>query len=206
MATKVTVDLQSFPPELHRLVLDWYRWQEATLRGIRQKPGGTVVPDATPEFSFWLANPPRVADNELLLEIGDIKYYLSVEAEQWSITKRERNNRSPVAQLLRLDDAEKYLLCVMGDAAWATDPANSPSSRWYDQGLAPRTRLVPVDPDAEFSRQFLFVDDERMPRATMRTMSATWFSHPLLLTYEQVGATYREGLPPDRFTIEIVPT
>ncbi|MFI1918664.1 hypothetical protein [Nocardia sp. NPDC020380] len=205
MHTQITVDLRQFPSELHRLVLDWYRWQEATLRGIGRQLGGNPIPNATPEYSFWHANPPQMADGELILDIGDIKYYLSIEPTGVSITKRERNTRTPVAHLQRMDDAKKYLLCVMGDAAWTTDFANSPSSRWYDQGVAAGVHLEPVNPDAEFSDQFLFVADEGDPRATMRTMDATWFSHPLLQAYEQVDAKYRESLPSNRFTIDVVP-
>jgi len=54
------IDLRRFPTTAHRIVSAWYEWQAANLRSQGKNIGSTQIPNVPPEFSYWLANPPRI--------------------------------------------------------------------------------------------------------------------------------------------------
>ncbi|WP_330182172.1 hypothetical protein OHB26_38595 [Nocardia sp. NBC_01503] len=155
-----------------------------------------------PEFSYWLANPPRVDGQALLFEIGGMNYRVEQSSSGWALTKEERGLTSMLGSLRNYEDVEKYLLRLMGGVPQRAERTSSPDYRWYREGVDPRVRLEPTDPTAEYSYMSLFVDDEPLDRGSLKPSDATKFSHPLVMSYEQVDQIYREGLPDEWFTID----
>ncbi|MEV6768352.1 hypothetical protein AB0N05_06925 [Nocardia sp. NPDC051030] len=200
---KVRVDVGKFPSAARRIVLDWYRWQEAYVRVMGKQLGGPPIPMATPEYSFWLATPPFMERGELRLGIGGMHHYVIETAEGWRLDQAERNDRRPVVELRNFPDMEKFLLCLMGEAAYKGDYTQAPYYRWYEQGVAPGVTLQPVDPQNEYSPVYLIVEGE--PQGSTRQSEAISFSHPLLMTYEEIETLYRSKIPSEMFTIDVVP-
>src|SRR5437764_1176059 len=78
-----------------------------------------------------------------------------------------------------------------------------PDFRWYREGADTRARLEKTDPTAGYSYISLYIDNEPLDQGYLRQIDAITFSHPLLLTYDQVDATYRDGLPSEWLALEI---
>lgn len=197
------IDLQNFPPDMRRIAGAWYHWQATALRSIGKDIGTVRLPTGSAEYSFWLANPPRIDADGLLLDIGDVQYRARPFEDGWSLTKEERGIASERGVLRAFPDVEKYLLYLMGQLPRRTDYTSAPDYRWYQQGLDPRVRLEKTDPAAEYSYMFLFVDEEPTDRGYLGQMDAVTFSHPLVMSYEQIDATYREGLPNEWLSLDV---
>jgi len=195
----VSPEAEAFPDGMRRITAAWREWQAAFLRRTGKQVDGPPITGASVEYSFWLANPPKIVHGELLLEIGGMNWYTFQAADGWQIDRSERGIRAKVAKLHSFSDSEKYILCRMGQVAYPGEYMQSPDYRWYQAGVATGVTLRPVNADAEFSDMYLTVDGEPRPRGSMEIMDATSFSHPLLMTYEQIDALYRREVPLDWF-------
>lgn len=189
---------------MQRVVRSWYEWQAAALRSAGKDIGVARIPGAAPEYEFWLANPPRFNDGQLYLEIGGLKWIVTQSSDAWLLTKDERDLPSPVGELRRFEDMEKYLLCLMGGVPYAGQlRAAAPGIRWYREGVDSRVRLEKVDPASEYSDRILYVDDEVVDRGRLGEIDAVRFSHPLVRSYDEVDSIFKSGLPQEWFTLDI---
>lgn len=202
--TTVRVDLGGFPRETWRIVADWYRWQGAHVLGMGKELGAAAIPMASPEYSFWLANPPERSGDDIIFDIGGIKYCIIKFDGGWRIDRSERNDRHMEIMLRDFSDVEKFMLCRMAEVALKGAYDESPYYQWYQEGVASGVELQPVDPNVEFSDVYLFVDHDRVPRGSARRIEAVSFSHPLTMSYEAVEALYRSKIPAEHFTVDVI--
>ncbi|MFI6997667.1 hypothetical protein [Nocardia sp. NPDC050175] len=198
------IDLRAFWPETRRGVRSWYEWQAAAMRSRGEFVGRGRVAGACTEYEFWLANPPRFNDDRLCLDIGGLEWVTAQAKDGWLVAKVERDLPSPVGVLRSFVDMEKYLLCLMGGVPYIGElRAMAPGTRWYREGLSPRVRLEKKDPTLDYSDISLYVDDEVVDRGHLGEIDAIRFSHPLVMTYEQVDLSFKAGLPHEWFALDV---
>ncbi|VAZ70107.1 MULTISPECIES: hypothetical protein [Mycobacterium] len=207
--TDCYVDLNGFPPFLHRIVKSWYLWQEVYLRELGRRLGDDQrEPKAgeTPERVFWGRQPPMMTkDCELgLVDDADVSYYLVCRNEGHYIDSEERGSRRRYWMFRRFEDAEKYLLFIISQMARPGKYTNSVGYRWVQEGLDARVSLSRPDPVNFPGCVSLRVDDEATDRGWMAESDAVQASHILVLTFEELDTLLREGIPADWFTISIV--
>ncbi|MEU7142894.1 hypothetical protein ABZ942_25850 [Nocardia sp. NPDC046473] len=143
-------------------------------------------------------------NDQLCIEIGGLKWIVAQSRDVWLLTKDERDISSPVGQLRNFDDMAKYLLCLMGGVAYTRQlRAAAPGIRWYREGVDPRVRLEQADSTLEYSDRLLYVDDEAIDRGHLGEIDAVRFSHPLVMTYEEVDSVFKSGLPQGWFELDI---
>lgn len=198
------IDLSRFPPEFHRIVKAWYSWQAVYLSKRGRYPGGEHrAPERweTAEQVFWGARPPQMTnDHELsFIDDADVSYYLVAENGAFYIDEKERGSRGRYWMFRNFEDAEKCMLFLISQIARPGTYTDSPRFRWYQEGLNPRVSLHKPDPKNYPGRVSLTVDEEPIDRGWMGENDAIAFSHAIVLTYEELDATLREGIPADWF-------
>lgn len=201
-------DLTPFPEFLHRIVRSWYVWQEVYLRGRNRFPGQIQrqpKPGETREQVFWGRRPPEMTRGHELafLDDGDVSLYLVCEDNSFFIDSQERGSRDTYWMFRRYEDAEKYLLFLISQAARPGQYTDSPAYRWYQEGLNPRVTLTKPDPVNFPGRVSLRVDQEPTDRGWMGETDAPAASHVLVLSFEELDSALREGIPADWFTIDV---
>jgi hypothetical protein len=203
------VDLSEFPSDLRRVVKSWFAWQAIYLRARGSHPGDdrrASVEWETPEQVFWGKQPPRVVSDSEVAFAGDaeISYFIIKEDDAYYIDQKERSSRGRYWMFRRFEDAEKYLLLLIGDFARPGEYSDSILFQWYKQGVDPNVSLKEIDPDNYPGRVSLTVDQEDTDRGWMSEYDATIFSHAIALTYEELDGALRQGIPPDWFGFRIV--
>ncbi|CQD10286.1 hypothetical protein BN000_02112 [Mycobacterium europaeum] len=207
MAGEYHVNLNDFPPALCRIVKSWYSWQEVYLR----KMGSSLLQS---EFSSgehrgesaWGTKPPRMTDEKELcfIDDGELSYYLVIEDDKYYIDKKSRSSRERYWMFRRFEDAEKYMLFLLSQAARPGKYSDSPSFRWYREGLNPEVTLTKPDPVNFPGRVSLTVDHEPSDRGWMPEHDAIAASHLIVLSFEELDEALRQGIPRDWFNIKIV--
>lgn len=203
--TDYHLDLTPFPAFLHRIVKSWYVWQEVYLRGRNRFPGEEQRQPKlgeTPEQVFWGRRPPEMTTpHELaLIDDADVSFYLVCEADGFFIDSQERGSRETYWMFRRFEDAEKYLLFLISQAARPGKYTDSPAHRWYREGLNPRVTLTRPDPVNYPGRVSLRVDQEPIDRGWMGETDAPAGSHIIVLSFEELDSVLRDGIPADWFT------
>jgi hypothetical protein len=203
------VDLSQFPPLTHRIVKSWYSWQEIYLRKIASYPGKDKREPRgheTAEEIFWGGPPPAITnDGDLrFLDDGELSYYLISANDGYCIDKTSRGSRGRYWMFRRFEDAEKYMVFLISQLARPGYYEESPSFRWYKEGLDPRVTLVESDPTDSPGLVTLTVDQESIDRGRMSEHNAIAASHVLILSFEELDAVLREGIPPDWFSVKVV--
>jgi hypothetical protein len=193
------VDLSVFPPALHRIVESWYRWQAVYLHKIGS------VPEESLQIA-WGTKPPTLAnDGDLrFLDDGEISYFLAFENNKYYIDKQSRSSRGRYWMFRRFEDAEKYMLFLISQMARPGKYNDSPSFRWYREGLDPNVTLAKPDPDTHPDRVSLTVNRETTDRGWMTEHNAIAGSHVIVLSFEGLDEALREGIPNDWFSINVV--
>lgn len=204
--TNLYINLSEFPPPLHRIVESWYSWQEIYLRKMG-KPLPQIDPDAqkrSPDLN-WGTRPPTMTDNSSLRFLDDyeLSYYLIIDDDRYYIDKQSRGSRKTYWMFRRFEDAEKYMLFLISQEARPGRYTDSPSYRWYQQGVDPRISLAKPDPVNYPGRASITVDGESTDRGWMPEHDAVAASHLILLSFEELEATLRQGIPPDWFSLKI---
>lgn len=207
MTGEYRIDLHEFPPPLHRIVKSWYSWQEIYLRKM-----GSPVPQhnfaATEENqeSGWGAKPPTmIGDRELcFFNDSELAYYLVIGDNGYYFDKKSRSSRERYWMFRRFEDAEKYMLFLISQAARPGKYSDSPSFRWYREGLNPRVTLTKPDPINHPGRVSMTVDHESTDRGWMPEHDAIAASHLIVLTFEELDETLRRGIPREWFSIKVV--
>ncbi|BBX99004.1 hypothetical protein [Mycobacterium lacus] len=203
------VDLRMFPPSVHRIVRAWYSWQEVYLRKMGSYPGKDEREPRgleTREEIFWGGRPP-VMTNDCELRFFDdweLSYYLVFEDDQYYIDRTSRGSRGRYIMFRRFEDAEKYAVFLISQVARPGYYEQSPSFRWYKEGLHPRVALAKPDPVNHPGRVSLTVDQDATDRGWMSEHDAIAGSHVIVLSFDELDATLREGISPDWFSINIV--
>jgi hypothetical protein len=202
------IDLSQFPPALHRIVKAWYLWQAVNLRKRGSYPGKEQrVPERweTEEQVFWGARPPEMKnDSELaLVDDAGLSYYLVPEGAVYYIDEKERGSRGRYWMFRNYEDAEKCLLFLISQAARPGKYSDSPRFRWYQEGLNPKVILNKPDPENFPGRVSLTVDREPTDRGWMGENDAVPFSHAIVMTFEELDADLRQGIPPEWFDVNI---
>lgn len=206
--TDYHLDLQAFPPFLHRIIKYWYKWQEIYLRrqghlpgDARHEPRGWESEDQV----FWGRRPPELTDGHELafIDDGDVSYYLVWDEGNYFIDSEERGSRHTYWMFRNFHDAEKYLAFLISQIARPGEYTHSPAYRWYQEGLNPRVTLAKPDPINFPGRVSLTVDQEPTDRGWMGESDAPAASHILTLNFEELDVALREGVPADWFTINI---
>lgn len=207
--TDYRVDLSSFPPHLHRIVKAWYLWQVIYLRKLGRFPGAEQRPPErweTAEQVFWGARPPRMlSDSELaFIDDSDVSYFLVCDDNVYYIDEKERGSSGRYWMFRNFEDAEKCMLFLISQRAWPGAYTDSPRSRWYKEGIDPRVSLKKPDPSNYPGRVSVTVDDEPVDRGWMGENDAVPFSHAIVLTYDELDAALRKGIPEDWFSFNLV--
>ncbi|OBH28766.1 hypothetical protein A5692_22170 [Mycobacterium sp. E342] len=101
------------------------------------------------------------------------------------------------------EDAEKYLAFLISQMAHTGKYSNSPSFRWYREGLNPRVSLSKPDPANYPGRVSMTVDDEPSDRGWMPEHDAIAASRVIVLSFEELDYMLRQGVPSDWFTLNI---
>lgn len=202
--TDYDIDLSRFPPAFHRIVRAWYSWQVVYLRSRGSYPGErgrTPGRWETAEQVFWGARPPQMTnDSELsFVDDADLSYYLVHENDLYYIDERERASRGRYWMFRNFQDAEKCILFLISQNARPGSYSDSPRYRWYQEGLDSRVSLSKPDPTNYPGRVSMTVDEEPIDRGWMGENDAVAFSHAIVLTYEELDASLREGIPADWF-------
>ncbi|BCQ10175.1 hypothetical protein JMUB5695_03630 [Mycobacterium heckeshornense] len=207
--TDYRIDLSRIPPDFHRIVKAWYLWQAVYLRARGSYPGAVRrAPEKweTAEQVFWGARPPQMtARSELaFIDDADVSYFLVAEDNLYYIDERERGSRGRYWMFRNFEDAEKCLLFLISQRARPGRYSDSPRSRWYKEGLHPQVFLHKADPENYPGRVTLIVDEEPVDRGWMGENDAVPFSHAIVLSYEELDAVLREGVPDDWFDLNLV--
>ncbi|WP_343574749.1 hypothetical protein [Mycobacterium sp.] len=201
---KFNVELNLIPPALRRLALTWYRWQEITER--KRNKAALMHPEDPLRQEYWKYYPPQMRSaHEFRIGDDDFSYYLVSSEGLFYVDIAQRSARSRNCMFRSFYDAEKYLLFKIADSARLVNGLGYLSALWYQQGLNPRVTLKNLEPNEKYPNKFsLTVDQEPVDRGWMDEMDATAFSHAIFLTYEELDARLREGVPPEWFTLELV--
>lgn len=138
------------------------------------------------------------------LDDSEISYYLSVEDKYLYIDKESRGSRGRYWMFRRFEDAEKYMLFLISQMVRPGKYDESPSFRWYREGLDPRVRLAKPDPENHPSRVSLTVNDESTDRGWMTEHNAVAGSHVIVLGFNELEEVLQEGIPSDWFSINVV--
>src|ERR1700761_1509976 len=207
--TEYRIGLNQFRPSLHRIVKAWYLWQVVDLRKRETYPGQPQrdpEPWETAEQIFWGARPPQmVSDSELaFFDGGDIFCCLVAEGGVYYIDEAERGSRGRYWMFRNFEDAEKCVLFLISQRAWPGRYSDSPRSRWSREGLDARVSLDKPDPVNYPGRVSMTVDQESSDRGWMGENDAVPFSHAIVLTYDELDARLREGIPGDWFDVHFI--
>ncbi|VBA45051.1 hypothetical protein LAUMK13_05327 [Mycobacterium innocens] len=203
------VDLSMFAPPVHRIVKSWYSWQEVYLRKLGSYPGKNEREPRgreTQEEVFWGGRPPVMINDRELRFFDDLElsYYLVFEDNLNYIDGMSRGSRRRYMMFRRFEDAEKYMLFLISQAARPGYYEDSPGFRWYKQGLHPRVSLSKPDPINHPGRVSITVDQEATDRGWMSEHDAIAASHAIVLSFEELDAVLRQGVPPAWFTINVI--
>lgn len=203
------IDLSQFRPPLHRIVKAWYLWQAVYLRKHGSRPGEEQrepEPWETAEQVFWGTRPPQMVSNSELafFDDADVTYYLVTADDVYYIDEEERGSRGRYWMFRNLEDAEKCVLFSISQRARPGEYSDSPRFRWYRQGLDPRVSLNKPDPVNYPGRVSMTVDQEPVDRGWLGENDAVPFSHAIVLTYDELDATLREGVPDDWFDLHLI--
>ncbi|WP_156920438.1 hypothetical protein [Segniliparus rugosus] len=197
--------MSQFPEALHRTVRQWCVWREIYLRHTGRRIG--LLSSDPESFDYWYAWPPKMATpTELRLGLASNENsYLVAEDGCFYLESEERGSRGRDMTFTNFPDAEKAVLFSLADVARSVNNLDSLDLLWYREGLHPRVTLTNLEPEKEFSQKFgIIVDQEPAYRGWMTQSGATVFSHVVVLTYEELDARLREGVPPGWFTLELV--
>lgn len=197
--TDLYIDLNAFPAPLRRIVESWYRWQAVYLHKM-----GNFPLDADPDRIPWGTRPPTIKDNFCFLDDGEISYFLVDDNGQHYIDKQSRSSRGRYWMFRRFEDAEKYALFLISQLARPGKYTQSPSFKWYKQGLEPSVTLTKPDPENYPGRVSLTVDHETTDRGWMGEHDAIAASHVIVLDFERLEEALREGIPSDWFSINVL--
>lgn len=205
--TDLCIDLSEFPPAQHRIVKSWYSWQEIYLRKM-----GKSLPESDPDTEKhnqdfdWGTRPPTMTDVASLCFLDDyeIAYYLVREDNRYYIDKKSRGSRKRSWMFRRYEDAEKYMLFLISQAARPGRYSDSPSFRWYQEGLNARTTLTKPDLENYPGRVSITVDGESTDRGWMPEHDAVAASRLIVLSFEELDEKLRQGIPPDWFSLNII--
>lgn len=195
----------TFPDEFRRIIASWYAWQCVYLWTRKRRPGDTQRPPEkweTADEVFWGARPPAMADPHTLFfatATGGTYFYLTDEDGTYYVDSEERGTRVRLRMFRALEDAEKYLLLAISQDARPGKYTDSPRSRWRRAGLHPRVTLAFPDPEKLPGRATVTVDDEGLDRGWMGRNEAIAFSHAIILTFEELDQTLRQGIPVEAF-------
>lgn len=137
------------------------------------------------------------------IDDGDVSYYLTWKGGQFFIDSEERGSRRTYWMFRNYGDAEKYLAFLISQMARPGKYTNSPSFRWYREGLNPVVSLSKPDPANYPGRVSMTVDDEPSDRGWMPEHGAIAASHLIVLTFEDLDSVLRQGVPSDWFTLNI---
>lgn len=200
------INLSEFPPVLHRIVKSWYSWQEIYLRKMgKPLPESDFAAETRNQHTYWGTRPPTMSDATSLCFLDDyeLAYYLVIDENQFYIDKQSRGSRKCYWMFRRFEDAEKYALFLISQSARPGRYSDSPSYRWYQEGLNPRITLTKPDPVNYPGRVSLTVDRESIDRGWMPEHDAVAASHLIVLNFEELDETLRQGIPPDWFSWNI---
>ncbi|WP_198157872.1 hypothetical protein, partial [Mycobacterium celatum] len=152
------------------------------------------------------ARPPEITnDSELaLVDNADLSYYLVPDGGVYYIDEEERGSRGRFWMFRNYEDAEKCLLFLISQAARPGKYSDSPRFRWYQEGLNPNVTLRKSDPENFPGRVTLTVDQESADRGWMGENDAVAFSHAIVMTYDELDAALRRGIPPEWFNVNII--
>jgi hypothetical protein len=197
------VDLSEFPPALHRIVKSWYQWQSVDLH----RSGIDPELEAAAGEIAWRTRPPSMTSSDELrfMDDSEIIYYLVVENGEYFIDKKSRGSRARYWMFRRFEDAEKYMLFLISQMVRPGKYSDSPSFKWYREGLHPRVTLAEVDPENYPGRVSLTVDQEPIDRGWMTEHNAIAGSHVIVLSFNELDEALREGIPREWFSINVVP-
>ncbi|MBZ4533765.1 hypothetical protein [Mycobacterium avium] len=201
------INLKEFPPELHRIVKSWYSWQAIYLRKMRKPlPQSGAKVDNSSQTPDWATQPPTMTDKETLRFLDDyeLAYFLVLGKDGYYIDKKSRGSRKNLWMFRRFDDAEQYMLFLISQEARPGRYSDSPSYRWYQEGLHPGITLTKPDPVNYPGRVSITVDGEPIDRGWMPEHDAVAASHLMLLSFEELDGALRQGIPPDWFSFNII--
>lgn len=145
-------------------------------------------------------------DNETLRFFDDyeLSYFLDLGKDGYYIDKQSRGSRKNLWMFRRFEDAEKYMLFLISQAARPGRYTDSPSYRWYQEGLNPRVTLTKPDPINYPGRVSVTVDGESKDRGWMPEHDAVAASHLMLLSFDELDRALRQGIPPDWFSFNVI--
>jgi hypothetical protein len=195
------IDLSKFPQALHRIVKAWYRWQAVYLH-----KEGTYPQDESAETIPWGSQPPTMTnDGEFcFIDDGELSYYLVTGGNnEYYIDKQSRASRGRYWMFRRFEDAEKYMLFLITQMVRPGKYSDSPSFRWYREGLDPQVTLTKLDPTNHPGRVSITVNQEATDRGWMTEHNAIAGSHVIVHSFEELDSILREGIPADWFTVDI---
>jgi hypothetical protein len=196
------VELSKFPPALHRIVKSWYRWQAVYFH----RSG--IEPERDPASGqiAWGTRPPTMTNGGELcfIDDGEISYFLVIESDHYYIDKKSRSSRARYWMFRRFEDAEKYMLLLISQMVRPGKYSDSPSFRWYREGLDPRVTLAKPDPVNHPGRVSLTVNHEATDRGWMTEHNAIAGSHVIVPGFEELEEMLQEGIPRDWFSVNVV--
>lgn len=198
--TEYRLNLSGFPIALHRIIKAWYGWQEVYLRARGSYPGADQRAPGVGESKeqiFWGKRPPEMTgDSEFIFaNDGDMTFFLVKEDDCYYIDQKERSLRDRYWMFRSFEDAEKYMLYMISQAARPGPYSESPGFRWYRQGLDHRVTLRKSDPENFPGRVSLTVNQEAEDRGWMGEDDAIAFSHAIALEFEELDRELRSGIP-----------
>ncbi|WP_156660576.1 hypothetical protein [Mycobacterium sp. 852002-10029_SCH5224772] len=205
--TDLYINLSEFPPPLHRIVKSWYSWQEIYLRKMgKPLPQSDSGAQKNIQDLDWGTRPPTMTDSITLRFLDDyeLSYYLIIDDNRYYIDKQSRGSRKTYWMFRRFEDAEKYMLFLISQEARPGRYSDSPSYRWYQEGVDPRISLTRPDPVNYPGRVSITVDRESTDRGWMPEHDAVAASHLIVLSFEELDDILRQGIPPDWFSLKII--
>ncbi|GAB4909395.1 hypothetical protein [Mycobacterium avium] len=201
------INLEEFPRELHRTVKTWYSWHALSLRKMRKPlPQSGAKVDNSSQTPDWATRPPTMTDTKTLRFLDDyeLSCFLVLGEDGYYIDEESRGSRENFWMFRRFDDAEKYMLFLISQEARPGRYSDSPSYRWYQEGLRPGITLTKPDPVNYPGRVSITVDGEPIDRGWMPEHDAVAASHLMPLSFEELEDALRQGIPPDWFSFNII--
>ncbi|EFV14722.1 hypothetical protein [Segniliparus rugosus] len=127
------------------------------------------------------------------VSVGEFLYFVSDARGEVVVERQERGLGQTVAEFSSFDDAERYLLVLVGDEVRRGHGLAQLHKQWRAKGLRAGARFYP-DPDFYGASSDLYTGDGPAPRGRMGLSDAEWFSHAAAMDFEEIDTALRNGV------------
>lgn len=204
------IDLSDCPEPCRPIVRAWFQWRIIAINGRQPYFDESAFPWLPADLARllteseirWGEQQPAVTDSALTFSLGGIEFgfYLNTD-DKWVVQQHDRGTWHKNWGFLLLEDAQKFLLCLIAEEARTLRGLPNIGTGWY--------RDRPATHEIEFARHqqdsragAVFVrpagsNSEYL--AWMDEWEATRFAPAFGYSYDELHTVLSQGIPPEWF-------